>query len=77
MLLDGNPLLTKHSKVAQRHMLAEKVPDLANLVIGALFLGQFFSDRPFSLVLVLSGLAAWTALIGFALSMAGIEDSQR
>ena len=63
-------------KAAQRLMLVDKVPDFANLVIGALFLGQFLSDRPFSLVLALFGVAAWTALTGFALAVAGIEDQR-
>ena len=59
---------------AQRHMLVDKMPDFANLAIGALFLGQFLSDRPFSLVLALFGIAVWMALTGFALAVAGIED---
>ena len=58
----------------QRQMLVDKVPDSANLVIGALFLGQFLSDRPFSLALALFGIAAWTVLTGFALAVAGMED---
>jgi hypothetical protein len=61
-------------KSHQRQVLADKVPDVANLVIGALFLGQFLSDRPFSLTLALSGIAGWTVLIGFALLVAGFED---
>ena len=42
-------------KREQRQVLVDKVPDVANLVIGALFLGQFLSDRPFSPVLALFG----------------------
>ena len=54
-------------------MLVDKLPDVANLVVGALFLGQFLSDRPFSPVLALFGVALWTAIIAFALRIAGIE----
>jgi hypothetical protein len=31
-------------------MLIEKVPDLANLILASTFLGQFLTDRPFSIV---------------------------
>jgi hypothetical protein len=55
-------------------MLVDKVPDFANLVIGALFLGQFLGDGPFSLALALFGIAAWVVITGFALTVAGIED---
>ena len=58
----------------QRQMLVDKVPDFANLVIGALFLGQFLGDGPFSLALAVFGVAAWTVLTGFALAVAGMED---
>ena len=61
-------------KAQQRQMLVDKLPDVANLVVGALFLGQFLSDRPFSLVLAAFGVALWTALMSFALTVAGIED---
>ena len=61
-------------KAGQRQMLVDKVPDFANLVIGALFLGQFLGDGPFSLALALFGIAAWTVLTGFALAVAGMED---
>ncbi len=61
-------------KTQQRHVLVDKVPDVANLVVGALFLGQFLSDRPFSLSLALSGLAVWTALMAFVLVVAGGGD---
>ena len=60
-------------KALQRQMLVDKLPDVANLVVGALFLGQFLSDRPFSQILALFGVAAWMALMGFALTIAGTE----
>lgn len=58
-------------KAEQRQVLVEKLPDVANLVVGALFLGQFLGERPFSLTLALSGIAAWMALMIFALVVAG------
>ena len=61
-------------KAGQRQMLVDKVPDFANLVIGALFLGQFLGDGPFSLALALFGIAAWTVLTVFALAVAAMED---
>jgi len=60
-------------KPQQRQMLVDKLPDVANLAVGALFLGQFLSDRPFSYVLAVFGVALWTAIIGFTLRVAGIE----
>jgi hypothetical protein len=60
-------------KPQQRQMLVDKLPDVANLAVGALFLGQFLSDRPFSSVLAVFGVALWTALLGFALWVAGME----
>ena len=46
----------------QKAMLADKLPDAANLAIGALFFGQFLSDRPFSIAVALAGSGAWLAL---------------
>jgi hypothetical protein len=61
-------------KAGQRQMLVDKLPDAANLVAGALFIGQFLSDRPFSPVLAVFGMAVWVALLGLAMAVAGIED---
>ena len=55
----------------QRTMLIEKVPDVANLTLASTFLGQFLSDRPFSLVLGFAGLGAWTLLAIVAFMLAG------
>jgi hypothetical protein len=61
-------------KSGQRRILVDKVPDVANLVVGALFVGQVLTDRPFSIVLALFGITAWAALMGFALTVAGFEE---
>jgi hypothetical protein len=54
-------------------MLADKLPDAANLSAGALFFGQFLSDRPFSLMLALFVIVSWFALFSWALVLAGEE----
>ena len=54
----------------QRQMLADKLPDAANLAIGALFFGQFLSDRPFSTTLAVCGSGAWLVLIIWAILLA-------
>jgi hypothetical protein len=54
----------------RRQMLADKLPDAANLAIGALFFGQFLSDRPFSTALALFGSGAWLALMMWATMLA-------
>ena len=46
----------------QRAVLADKVPDAANLALGALFFGQLLAERPFSSWLALLGVACW---VGF------------
>jgi hypothetical protein len=58
----------------QRSMLADKLPDAANLSAGALFFGQFLSDRPFSFVLALSGIVSWFALFSWALVLTRKKD---
>ena len=55
---------------AQRALLADKVPDFANLAAGALFFGQFLGDRPFSLNLALYGLRSWAVLLASAVALA-------
>ena len=62
-------------KNEQRELLADKLPDAGNLAVGALFFGQFLSDRPFSIVLALCGVCAWVALVAEAVILAaGRED---
>lgn len=51
----------------QRRMLIHKLPDAANLTLGALVFGQFLSDRPFSAWWATAGAAGWLALLGWAL----------
>ena len=55
-------------------MFADKLLDVANLAVGALFLGQFLSERPFSLMLAMFSVVVWVTLTSFALFVAGLED---
>ena len=48
----------------------DKVPDFANLAVGALLFGQFLGDRPFSLSLALCGLGSWAVLFAWAVVLA-------
>lgn len=54
-------------------MVIEKVPDLANLTFGSMVVGQFLTDRPFSLRLALIGFGVWAVLAIFAPKVAGDE----
>ena len=60
-------------KARQREVLIEKVPDAANLAAGSMFFGQFLTDRPFSVVLGLTGITAWVAFWVFTLLLAEEE----
>lgn len=51
----------------QRQMLIDKMPDAANLALGALVFGQFLGDRPFSAQVAAGGLSGWIGLLGYAL----------
>jgi hypothetical protein len=46
-------------------------------VLAALFLGQFLSERAFSLVLAFFGIAAWTLLTAFALIVARLARTAK
>lgn len=59
----------------QRVLLADKVPDVANLAAGALVFGQFLGDRTFSWPLAAAGLALWALLFGCAVVLAGGDRS--
>ena len=43
----------------QREALIDKLPDAGNLAAGSMLLGQFLVDRPFSIVLAVTGTIAW------------------
>lgn len=58
----------------RRAVLVETLRELANLTAGALVLGRFVGQQPFSFALVLGGIAAWFVLVGLALSIAEGKD---
>jgi hypothetical protein len=55
---------------AQRAVLVDKVPDVANLAIGALSFGQFLGDRPFSFTRALFGVGMWVILMAWTIVLA-------
>lgn len=59
----------------QRELLADKLPDAANLAVGALFFGQFLSSQPFSVALALAGIGAWFVLFIWAVVLARRKSS--
>ena len=59
----------------RRAVLVEKLPDIANVAVGALVFGQFLGDRPYSPALALYGVGIWSALMGFVLLLA-MENSK-
>lgn len=63
-------------KNRQRALLADKVPDTANLAAGALLFGQFLSERPFSTVLAVSGLVVWMLFFALAVKIAGEQEGR-
>ena len=48
-------------------MLVDKLPDVANLAIGALSFGQFLGDRPFSFMRALCGVGMWMILMAWTI----------
>jgi hypothetical protein len=54
----------------QGRMLIDKLPDVANLALGALVFGQFLGDRPFSLRVAILGASTWAILFGSAFVLA-------
>jgi hypothetical protein len=59
----------------QRGLLADKLPDVANIAAGALVFGQSLSDRTFSWPLAAAGVALWAFLFGCAVVLAGGDQS--
>ncbi len=47
-------------------MFAEHVPELANFAAGSFVFGQVLADRPYSIVVAMTGVVTWLALMGLA-----------
>ena len=54
----------------QRRMLADKLPDVANIAAGALVFGQYLSSQAFSPRAALAGAGIWVILLAVALLLA-------
>lgn len=54
-------------------MLMDKLPDAANLSLGALVFGQLLGDKPFSLGLAALGIGGWVTLLGWGFFLGGEE----
>ena len=53
----------------QRQLLSDKLPDAANVVLGAVVLGPFLGQGGFSVVRVVGGLALWLFAFGVCFYM--------
>jgi hypothetical protein len=53
----------------QRTVLADTVPDGANIVAGALVIGFFLGEPRASWTLLAAGIAVWGAALAFAVMM--------
>jgi len=62
----------------QRTFLADKLAGTANIILGALAVSQFLTDRPFRPGLFLIGLLIYAGLlvIGFLLLKGGTDDER-
>lgn len=57
----------------QRAMFVDKLPDFANVAVGALVFGQFLGNGVFSPYVALAGLGLWIVFMGWAAFLAGGE----
>jgi len=55
-------------------VIVEKLPDLANLFVGVLVLGQFVGEEAVSVWLMVMGGAVWAVLAAVTLLVAGGES---
>jgi hypothetical protein len=54
----------------QRAVLADKVPDIANVVAGAVVIGFMFGEPAISWPVVVTAVATWAGVLVFALAVA-------
>jgi type IV secretory pathway TrbD component len=57
----------------QRSVLIDKVPDVANVAVGATVFGQLLSGRAFSWSVAVWGLVVWLLCFGVAIWLARRE----
>ncbi len=56
---------------AQRAVLVQAIPAVANLAVGAMVFGQFLRQQPFSTGLAAAGIAFWFVFVGVTVLLAG------
>lgn len=54
----------------ERTVWIDTLSQAANVALAGLLCGQFVSDRPFSIILAVGGVAAWSALLGWSAFLA-------
>ncbi len=57
-------------KPEQRAVLADKVPDVVNIIAGAIVIGFFVGEPRFSSAVLVAGIAFWAAALAFAVIIA-------
>ena len=60
---------------AQRTALSETLRELANLVVGALAVGQFVGQEPPSVWMALVGIFAWLFLVAWGIFLTGDRNN--
>lgn len=55
----------------RKNALSETLRELANLVVGALTVGQFVGEQPPSVRLILFGALSWVFLVAWGILLAG------
>lgn len=61
-------------KPAHRAVLADKLPDAANVVLAGFVVGQALSEHQFSLALASIGICVWAGLMVLAILFAAPEE---
>ena len=56
---------------AQRSVLMQVLPAVANLGVGTMVFGQFLRQQPFSTGVALAGVGFWFVLVSLTLVLAG------
>ena len=62
-MLDWNP--------RQRALVADKLFDAGNVAAGGMLFGQFLADRPFSIILGITGLSIWVICFFMSVALEG------
>lgn len=58
----------------QHRVLIDRLPELANFIVGSPFFGQFLIERPFSYALGTTSIGLWVALMAATFWLAAGEE---